>query len=197
MMKLLLNGQEIGFTLENEKTVGDLLRSLEMECEKNSATIIRIAIDGAVIEADKIEELNSLDIDKAEKAEITTISSSDIIQAMKDSLPELEKVASSLEELPVILQGSDIAKAGAVIKSFTDQFDVLCHLTTLTALFPDVFAEKKIDGMSISDFIKSFSPVLADFENAFSSSDTVLTGDLAEYELKPRLESYINSVRSF
>ena len=33
-MKLLLNGQEIGFTLENEKTVGDLLRSLEVECEK-------------------------------------------------------------------------------------------------------------------------------------------------------------------
>lgn len=196
-MKLLLNGQEIGFTLENEKTVGDLLRSLEVECEKNNATIIRIAIDGSDIEADKIEELNSLDINKAQQADITTISSSDIIQSMKDIIPELEKLTSSLEELPVTLQSGDMSKAGSVIKSFTDNFDIICHLTTLTALFPDVFSQKKIDDMSISDFIKSFSPILSDFENAFSSSDTVLTGDLAEYELKPRLESYISSVRSF
>lgn len=196
-MKLLLNGQEIGFTLENEKTVGDLLRSLEMECEKNNATIIRIAIDGSEIEASKIEELNSLDIDKTNTADITTISSNDIIQSMKDIIPEVEKVSSSLEEMPVIMQGGDINKAGSIIKSFTDLFDVLCHLATLTALFPSEFAEKKIDDMSISDFFKSFSPILADFENAFSTSDTVLTGDLSEYELKPRLDSYVNAVRSF
>lgn len=196
-MKLLLNGQEIGFTLENEKTVGDVLRSLELECEKNNATIIRIAVNGSDIQAEKIDELNTLTVENCDTADITTISSSDIIASMKDLLPELEKLAANLEELPVTLQGSDMNKAGAVIKSFTDQFDVLCHLTTLTALFPDVFSSKTIDGMSISDFIKSFSPILKDFENAFSSSDTVLTGDLAEYELKPRIESYINAVRSF
>lgn len=196
-MKLLLNGQELGFTLENEKTVGDLLRSLEIECEKNNATIIRIAVDGKEIAADKIDDLNSLAIEDASSAEITTISSTDIIQSLKDLVPDVEKLTADLEQLPVILQGGDMAKAGTVIKSFTDLFDVLCHLATLTALFPAIFESKKIDGMSISDFIKSFSPVLADFENAFSSSDTVLTGDLAEYELKPRLENYINAVRSF
>lgn len=196
-MKLLLNGQEIGFTLEDEKTVGDLLRSLEIECEKNDATIIRIAVDGKEIEASKIDELNSLAIEDTATADITTVSSNDIIQSMKDLIPEIETVASNLEELPVILQGSDMIKAGTVIKSFTDLFDILCHLSTLTALFPQIFADKKIDDMSISEFMKSFSPVLKDFENAFSSSDTVLTGDLAEYELKPRLESYISAVRSF
>lgn len=196
-MKLLLNGQEIGFTLENEITVGDLLRSLEVECEKNNATIIHIAVDGKDIEAAYIEELNNVLIEKTEKAEVTTVSSADIISSMKDLDPDVQKVAAGLEELPVILQSGDMNKAGAVIKSFTDLFDILCHLATLTALFPEEFSEKKIDGMSISDFIKSFSPILKDFENAFAGSDTVLTGDLAEYEIKPRLESYCNSVRSF
>lgn len=196
-MKLLLNGQEIGFTLENEKTVGDILRSLEIECEKNDATIIRISVNNSVIEADKIEELNNLDIAETEQVDVTTVSSNDILQSMKDLIPDLEALTAKLEELPVILQGGDFGKVGAVIKTFTDNFDILCHLATLTALFPIVFADKKIDGMSISDFIKSFSPVLIDFEKAFSSSDTVLTGDLAEYELKPRLENYINAVRSF
>lgn len=196
-MKLLLNGQEIGFTLENEKTVGDVLRSLELECEKNNATIIRIAINGSEVQADKIEELNAVSVEQCDTADIMTISSSDIIASMKDIVPEMEKLTASLEELPVILQGGDTNKAGAVIKSFTDMFDVLCHLMTLTALFPDIFADKKIDGMSFADFIKSFSPVLEDFENAYSSSDTVLTGDLAEYELKPRFESFINAARSF
>ncbi len=196
-MKLLLNGHELGFTLEDEKTVGDILRSLEVECEKNNATIVRIAINGSDVAADKIDDLNSLLIDDTEKAEVTTVSSDDILQSMKDLVPEVEKIASNLEQLPVILQGGDMSKAGAVIKSFTDCFDIMCHLATLTALFPSVYGSKKIDDMSISDFIKSFSPILTDFENAFSSSDTVLTGDLAEYELKPRLESYISAVRSF
>lgn len=196
-MKLLLNGQELGFTLEDEKTVGDILRSLELECEKNNATIIRISVNDSEIAAEKIDELNSLDIDKTNKVDVTTVSSGDILQTMKDIVPEIEKLTASLEELPVILQGGDLGKAGIIIKSFTDNFDSLCHLATLTALFPSVFSDKKIDGLSISDFVKSFSPVLSDFENAFSSSDTVLTGDLAEYELKPRLESYINAVRSF
>ena len=196
-MKLFLNGQELSFTLENEKTVGDLLRSLEMQCEKNNATIIHIAVDGSAVEAAKIEELDNKPLETTEKAEITTVSSVDILQSMKDIEPDVQKVVTGLEELPVILQSGDMNKAGAVIKSFTDMFDVLCHLTTLTALFPSEFADKKIDGQSVSEFIKSFSPVLADFENAFSSSDTVLTGDLAEYEIKPRLESYCNAVRSF
>lgn len=196
-MKLMLNGQEIGFTLENEKTVGDFLRSLEVECEKNNATIIRITVNGSDIPADKIEGLNEVSVDDAECVEVTTISSSDIIQSMKDIIPQLESLSKDLEDLPVILQSGEAGKAGSIIKSFADIFDILCHLTTLTALFPDVFADKKIDDMSISDFIKSFSPILSDFENAFSSSDTVLTGDLAEYELKPRIESYINAARSF
>ena len=196
-MKLLLNGNELGFTLEDEKTVGDILRSLEVECEKNNATIVRISINGSDVAADKIDELNSLLIENTEIAEVTTVSSVDILQSMKDLIPEVEKVTSCLEELPVILQSGDLNKAGTVIKSFTDCFDILCHLATLTALFPSVFSSRKIDDMSISEFIKSFSPILSDFENAFSSSDTVLTGDLAEYELKPRLESYISAVRSF
>lgn len=196
-MKLQLNGNELGFTLEDEKTVGDILRSLEVECEKNNATIVRISINGSDVAADKIDELNSLLIENTEIAEVTTVSSVDILQSMKDLIPEVEKVTSCLEELPVILQSGDLNKAGTVIQSFTDCFDILCHLATLTALFPSVFSSRKIDDMSISEFIKSFSPILSDFENAFSSSDTVLTGDLAEYELKPRLESYISAVRSF
>lgn len=196
-MKLLLNGQELEFTLENEKSVGDVLRSLEIECEKNNATIIRIFVNGTEISADKIDDLNSVKIEDTESVDVTTISSNDIIISMKDFIPEIEKVVELFSELPVILQGGDLGKAGAIIKSFTDCFDVLCHVASLTALFPEVFADKLIDGSTISDFIKSFSPVLSDFENAFSSSDTVLTGDLAEYELKPRLESYISSVRSF
>ncbi len=196
-MKLLLNGQELGFTLENEKTVGDILRSLEIECEKNSATIIQISVNGSDIAADKIDELNSFDIESAESVGVTTVSSNDILQSMKNIIPEVEKLVASLEELPVILQGGDLGKAGSVIRLFTDTFDIICHLTTLTALFPSVFSDVKIDDMSISDFIKSFSPVLTDFENAFATSDTVLTGDLAEYELKPRLENFISAVRSF
>ena len=38
-------------------------------------------------------------------------------------------------------------------------------------------------------FLSSFSQILVDFEKALIDNDIVLIGDLAEYEIAPRLQS--------
>jgi len=45
-MDLFVNGAKIDVTLEDEKTIGDVLRSFEATCEENDAAVIGIRADG-------------------------------------------------------------------------------------------------------------------------------------------------------
>ena len=196
-MKLIINGSEVDFTLENEKTVGDVLNSIETECEKIDATIIDIKVNDKQIAAEEIESLSETGIDQCECLEVVSIALNDIMGSFKDLCPRIETLCGKLSEMPVLLQQSKEQESAEIIKEFADIFDILCHLISLSSLFPENFKDKLIEGESLSEFLRNFSPLLNDFENSLQSKDTILTGDLAEYEIKPRLENFINAVRSF
>ena len=50
-MNITVNGQKIDSTLENEKTVGDVLTAFQAICDENAAAVIGIAVDGERITA--------------------------------------------------------------------------------------------------------------------------------------------------
>ena len=116
---------------------------------------------------------------------------------MKELASDFEPLCSELEELPVLMQQNNDKKSFDIINRFAESFDILCHLATLSSLFPAKFEGKLIAEKSLTDFLKDFSPVLTDFEESLKNKDTVLTGDLAEYELKPRLEAYVSDIAGF
>ncbi len=51
------------------------------------------------------------------------------------------------------------------------------------------FEQLVIDGVSISDYYIDLNSILSELLEAFSANDSVLIGDLLEYEVAPRLES--------
>ena len=53
-----------------------------------------------------------------------------------------------------------------------------------------------IDGVNVHDFFGDFLNILAEFEDAIKNSDSVMLGDLAEYEITPRIESIITMIDS-
>ena len=57
--------------------------------------------------------------------------------------------------------------------------------------------EETINGMNFKDFFEDFSPILHDFEDAMKNNDTVLIGDLSEYEICPRLKSISEALKQF
>ena len=75
------------------------------------------------------------------------------------------------------------------IKKVADSIDNFCHIAALASLFPQDFGAVKIDGKQFSEFFADFSPILSDFEQALTNNDTVLIGDLSEYEICPRLKA--------
>ena len=55
-MDFYVNGEKIDVKLEDEKTIGDVLKSFEVTCEENNAAVIGISINGKTITADIFDE---------------------------------------------------------------------------------------------------------------------------------------------
>ena len=194
-MKIFINDNELDFSLENEKVCGEILNQLQVEFEKDNGTIFKIIIDDVEITADEIEKYSQKSIDDVNTINIIAVYAEDIKISLKELAVEIEGLNQSFEELPVYLQGNNQAKVPEILTKFADNFSILCRLISLTAVFPEYFENIKIDDKNLSDFIRDFAPFLEDFENAIKDNDTVTIGDIAEYEIKPRFESFCEVIK--
>ncbi len=193
-MELFANGIKLDITLEKEKTVGDVLRSFEAEAAKNNATTVAIVLNGKLIAAGDFEKAASEPIKDNTKIELTVISQSDVAQDFDAEAAQCIALADELEQIPGQLQSGKDKEANGIITVLADLIDKFCHTASLSALFPEVYKTLLIDGKTVSAFFSDFEPVLSDFEHALEAKDTVLVGDLAEYEISPRLRLIASAV---
>lgn len=196
-MKVYLNGHELDFTLENETNAGQVLDQIETLAEENNATIVHIQINGETVPAEEIEKCYSMALDTVDAMQITTVQQDDIVVSLKDLEAPVTEIAAKLEQIPVLLQHHKDGEVAEILKRFADSFDSMCQLAALSSLFPARFQSLQFSNLNFQDYLKDFSPILSQFEEALKSGDTVLTGDLAEWELKPRLDQFIESIKEF
>ena len=187
-MELFVNGEKIDITLEDEKTVGEVLKSFEKEAEKSEATTIGIFLNGKKVLADDFDEVSKTPLEENTKIELTVLSKQDVIDSLEKSKEKFSSIAQKLPEVPVALQGGKDKEANTVIAELAEAIDDFCHTAALSALFPEVYSSIVIDGKSVTEFFEEFAPIAADFEQSLETKDTVTSGDLCEYEIAPRLE---------
>lgn len=192
-MEIFINDTKADITLEDEKNIEDILKGIETECEKIDATIIGVSIDGTEIDAEELTKRFSDSIDDIKTLSITTICKEDIVFYFKNINENLTDLEKNLTEIPVLLQSGKESQAANIVKIFAECFDNFCKAVTLSSLFADYFENTKEKAQKISEFLSDFAPILSDFENAFKDKDTVLIGDLSEYEIAPR----INQMKEF
>ena len=193
-MEFYVNGNKIDITIENEKTIGDVLRSFEEECAKHDATTITIFVDETQVLATNFDMIASQPLKDDTKIELGVVSQADVIDALKQEAAQSRSVAEAFEQLPMLFQSNKDKEANDVIKTFTDLFDSICHTYSLSTLFPDLHTKIVIDGKNFAEFFTDISSVLPEFEQALKAKDTVLVGDLAEYELSPRLIAFADTM---
>jgi len=124
------------------------------------------------------------------------------LRELKDPVGEFEAVGAAiadvcarLEELPLDIQTGKDAKAAETVGVFAAVTEkVLRVLDVLkTSGFP--VREITIGGVPISDYVTGeFHSTLRDLLNAYEQNDTVLVGDIAEYEVAPRLRGLHSAV---
>lgn len=191
-MRLNVNGQDIDVTLEDEKTVGDVLKSFETAASENEATTVRIVLDGEAVSPERFDEILDRPLEDKTSLELTVLTKGQLIDSLKDVSERIGRL--SLEDIPVLLQGGKDKEAAAIIDSLASDCNAFFHTASMASLFPELYGKLAIDGADFMDFFKDFLSILSDFKDAMEGNDTVTVGDLAEYEIEPRLKAVMKAI---
>ncbi|MBR5097061.1 MAG: hypothetical protein IK094_08165, partial [Treponema sp.] len=119
-MELYLNDQKLDITLEDEKTVGDVLRSFEQTASQNKCATIGIKVDGKEIKAEDFDKAADMPIDSAKRIDLAVVSEDAVADAFKNASANIKDTVELLTQIPAQLQHGGDSKAKASIARLAD-----------------------------------------------------------------------------
>ena len=109
--------------------------------------------------------------------------------------PLVEAIVQRMEELPLDIQTGKDQRAAETVQLFSRMGEKLFRIFFLLeseGLSPDTFI---IDSVPAQSFINDFNSALKELSAAYENRDIVLAGDIAEYELAPRLFKFFSALK--
>ncbi|UKI54218.1 MAG: hypothetical protein L6V86_04280 [Treponema sp.] len=103
-MDFYINDEKIDITLEEEKTVGDVLKSFEITCEENETAVIGIKINGTQITAESFDGYAEKELDDSMKFEFSIVTKQNIKDAFKNLAELFIKLSEKMQTISVELQ---------------------------------------------------------------------------------------------
>jgi len=194
-MVIKINGEELSYTLENEKTVGEVLGSIEDACCREHETIVQVAVDGKVLTSHEVDLLFKQPVDTDITIDLSTFSGTEIRNYMKALMQDLSKYADDFEQIPVYMQTGKDVQVLNLLGTFSEKLNELNRsllLSDITELPIDMQIEEK----SIHEYQKEITALLQNIVSSIEEKDIIQVGDLAEYELAPLVKTLINGVSS-
>lgn len=114
---------------------------------------------------------------------------------MRAAATLFDQKSGDLAELPVLMQTGRESEAMKSVLYFIEIFNkVIRILPELRRSGVDT-ASIKIDDKYLPEFYDSFNEVLRELVDGLEHHDAVLIGDLAEYEVLPRMKSFFSVMR--
>ena len=109
--------------------------------------------------------------------------------------PILNEICVRLTDLPLDIQTGKDARAAQTIQLFsavTEKiFRIIKQLNTQGYLSPDV---QQTDNKSLTELMSYFSNILKELLEAYEKNDSVLVGDLTEYEASPKIKELYKAI---
>jgi hypothetical protein len=102
-------------------------------------------------------------------------------------------VAVRLEELPLDIQTGKDGRAAETMQLFSRLGEKLFRLFFI--LRSSGISPESSGDLSVQEFMAEFNSALRELNAAYESRDAVLVGDLAEYEMAPRLVKFFSIVK--
>lgn len=113
------------------------------------------------------------------------------LSALKVRLPQM---AERLEAVPLELQTGKDGQAAATLGDFASVVGKLMRLLPLAEEAGAGLGESSIDGKPFGDFMDDLRTALKELTAGYENGDAILVGDLAEYELAPRLRGLADAL---
>ena len=195
-MVIKINGEELSYTLENEKTLGEVLGSIEEACCREHETIVQVAVDGKVLTSHEVDLLFKQPVDTDITIDLSTFSGTEIRNYMKALMQDLSKYADDFEQIPVYMQTGQDVQVLNLLGTFSEKLNELNRsllLSDITELPIDMQIEEK----SIHEYQKEITALLQNIVSSIEEKDIIQVGDLAEYELAPLVKTLVNGVSLF
>lgn len=187
-MDIYINNEKVDITLEDEKTLHDVLVGIETEIAKENGTIVSVYVNDVQLQADDLDVHFQDDISTINKLSLGIITLKSVKYSFLEIANNITELEQELSNISVLLQTGKDKEAALCVKKFADIIDYFCSAISSSALFPEHFTEFIIDDKNVPDFLSDFKQILSDFEESLTQKDTVSIGDLAEYEILPRLQ---------
>ena len=119
----------------------------------------------------------------------------DPAQEINNSEERVNAIAERMEELPLDLQTGKDQRAAETVQLFTQMGEKLFRIFfiyTSEGLSTETFV---IDDLPAKTFMEEFNSALRELIKAYENRDTVLAGDISEYELAPRLLKFFSALK--
>jgi hypothetical protein len=146
--------------------------------------------------------------DKASRIEISAQSDrlasvfGERLAELRSPVAEMRKAAAlfdgrapELAEIPVHLQTGKEDQAMKTVLFFIEIFNKVIRIIPELRRGGVATAAIVVDGAPMPEFYGSFNGVLRQLTDAFEHKDAVLIGDLAEYEILPRMKGFFAAMR--
>jgi hypothetical protein len=115
---------------------------------------------------------------------------------LQDPVGEMDKVQSlvagvctRLEELPLDVQTGKDTRAAETVNAFSGIAEKIFRVFNVLKMEGFPVEQITVENMPIAAYFSEFSTALRELLAAYEQHDTVLIGDLAEYEIAPRLRT--------
>lgn len=108
------------------------------------------------------------------------------------TIEELSKSIDPINEIPVLLQTGKDKEAMRTVIQFIELSQKLIRLFPILKVSEGFDMQRKLlSGESLEEFYADLKTVLLELNEAFLAKDSVLIGDLLEYEVSPRLQNLV------
>lgn len=105
-------------------------------------------------------------------------------EELKSSIVILGTLKGELESVSIYLQSGKQEKAAVIMNKFTNILHKILRILNYNSKNSEFTR-----GKSLEEFTDGLDDILTDLLDGYESKDTVLIGDILEYELSPRIDS--------
>jgi hypothetical protein len=116
-----------------------------------------------------------------------------IFKDIEGLISDIDTIIPKLENVPVLFQTGEDKEIMQIIQGLTDILEKSINLFVLFKESLKIHMDKySVKEVSFEEFFKTITEHLKQLMNAIRSNDSVMVGDLLEYEFVPNLEEIKN-----
>ena len=190
-MDVIVDGKAQFVTDTEAGNVFDLVVSIGKKLHEQGRSIMSVTLDGMAVSADALaDSMKNKSIDAAGRLEVASADTRALVQ---ESLSEIERSLAELplacHELAKLFQSESPDSGYEPFQRFAAIWGAIKERELMVANAMEIPLDGfQIDNQSVKEFHTDLNGFLMEATRALEARDSVLIGDLLEYELAPRAE---------